>query len=39
MYSDINVSRGSVATRIRRSWIGNNPFTANLMANTPVKGF
>ena len=41
MFSDINVSQGSVATRATFGGILNNHFklTANLLKNQPVKGF
>jgi len=37
LFSDINVSEGSVATYARRGGIVNNHFTANLTKNLPVK--
>ena len=39
LFSNINVSLGSVATIMRRSGIFNNCFTANLLENLSAKEF
>ena len=39
LFSDINVSQGSVATYARSGGIVNNHFTANLPRYLPVKTF
>ena len=37
--ADINISEGSVATRLKCGGIFNNRFIANLLLNVPVKEF
>ena len=39
LFSDINISQGSVATRLRRVGLFSNHFTANFPLNQAVKEF
>jgi len=39
MFSDINISQGSVATRLTRGGIVNDSFIANFLLNVAVEEF
>jgi len=38
LFSDLNISEGSIATSLRCGWI-NNHFIANLLVNLPVQEY